>query len=54
MQREFAINNQEHLWPVVYTLLSMITRYWKIGKANSVVWDEVSHPPVCQAWPRVS
>ena len=30
------------IWTVVYTLLSMITRFWQIGAANYVVWDEVS------------
>jgi hypothetical protein len=40
-QKEFAFNNQDHLWAAFYTLLSMITRYWKIGKSPSVVWDEV-------------
>ena len=32
----------EWVWTGVYTLLSMITRFWRIGEANYVVWDEVS------------
>ena len=32
----------EWVWTAVYTLLSMLTRYWRIGAANYVVWDEVS------------
>ncbi|CED82274.1 glycosyltransferase family 39 protein [Phaffia rhodozyma] len=38
--KEFIENNSEHLIPLGYLILSMITRYWKIGKSNSVVWDE--------------
>nr|XP_031858200.1 uncharacterized protein CI109_006343 [Kwoniella shandongensis]KAA5525272.1 hypothetical protein CI109_006343 [Kwoniella shandongensis] len=34
------IENEEWIWTAVYTLLSMITRYWRIGAANYVVWDE--------------
>lgn len=32
--------HEELIWTGVYTLLSMITRYWRIGAANFVVWDE--------------
>ena len=30
------------IWAVIYTGLSMLTRFWHIGAANYVVWDEVS------------
>lgn len=33
---------EDPIWAAIYTLLSMITRYWRIGAANYVVWDEVS------------
>jgi hypothetical protein len=36
------MEHEEWVWTGVYTLLSMITRYWRIGAANYVVWDEVS------------
>lgn len=39
------IEHDEWIWTGVYTLLSMITRYWRIGAANYVVWDEVSQSP---------
>lgn len=32
--------HEEWVWAGVYTLLSMITRFWRIGAANYVVWDE--------------
>ncbi|GMK59386.1 hypothetical protein CspeluHIS016_0704010 [Cutaneotrichosporon spelunceum] len=32
--------NEELVWTGAYTLLSMITRFWRIGAANYVVWDE--------------
>lgn len=34
--------NEEIVFTVFYTFLSMLTRYWRIGAANYVVWDEVS------------
>ncbi|KAK8847542.1 hypothetical protein IAR55_005400 [Kwoniella newhampshirensis] len=34
------IDNEEWIWTGIYTLLSIITRYWRIGAANYVVWDE--------------
>ncbi|KAG1782405.1 glycosyltransferase family 39 protein [Suillus placidus] len=37
---EFISQNLEHLPPVIYTLLSCWTRFHKIGRANTVVWDE--------------
>ncbi|KAG8968931.1 Protein O-mannosyltransferase 2 [Tulasnella sp. 419] len=37
---ELVQQNQEHIWPVIYTLLSCWTRFHDIGKANTVVWDE--------------
>ncbi|KAJ2374833.1 dolichyl-phosphate-mannose-protein mannosyltransferase, partial [Coemansia sp. RSA 2603] len=33
-------NNREMLNPIVLTLLSAMTRFYKIGRANHVVWDE--------------
>nr|ODN93643.1 dolichyl-phosphate-mannose-protein mannosyltransferase [Cryptococcus depauperatus CBS 7855] len=36
----FMIENEEWVWTGIYTLLSMLTRYWRIGAANYVVWDE--------------
>ncbi|KAF8998879.1 hypothetical protein BDZ89DRAFT_1147945 [Hymenopellis radicata] len=38
--REFLLQNLEHIPRIVYTLLSRYTRYHKIGWANVVVWDE--------------
>lgn len=32
---------EDWIWCAVYTALSMLTRYWNIGKADYVVWDEV-------------
>lgn len=40
LQRGIYQEHEEIVWTVVYTLLSMITRYWRIGAANYVVWDE--------------
>jgi dolichyl-phosphate-mannose-protein mannosyltransferase len=40
VQREFLLQNLEHLPPAIYTLLSCWTRFHKIGKAGVVVWDE--------------
>ncbi|KAH0583383.1 hypothetical protein H2248_009010 [Termitomyces sp. 'cryptogamus'] len=37
---EFIQQNLEHIPPIVYTLLSCWTRFYKIGKSNVVVWDE--------------
>ncbi|KAK4686851.1 hypothetical protein P7C73_g3267, partial [Tremellales sp. Uapishka_1] len=34
------VEHEEWVWTIIYTLLSMITRYWRIGAANYVVWDE--------------
>lgn len=42
--KEFVAYHEEWVWTAVYTLLAMFTRYWKIGWANYVVWDEVSTP----------
>ena len=39
-QREFFLQNLEHIPPIIYTLLSCWTRFHNIGKANVVVWDE--------------
>jgi dolichyl-phosphate-mannose-protein mannosyltransferase len=39
-QREFFEQNIEHIAPVIYTLLSCWTRFYRIGKADNVVWDE--------------
>ncbi|KAJ7677341.1 glycosyltransferase family 39 protein [Mycena rosella] len=39
-QKEFLLQNVEHIAPVVYTLLSCWTRFHKIGHSNTVVWDE--------------
>ncbi|ODN79524.1 hypothetical protein L202_03485 [Cryptococcus amylolentus CBS 6039] len=36
----FAIEHEEWVWAGIYTFLSMLTRYWRIGAANYVVWDE--------------
>ncbi|RXK40898.1 dolichyl-phosphate-mannose-protein mannosyltransferase [Tremella mesenterica] len=38
--RGVMVEYEEEIWTAVYTLLSMITRYWRIGAANYVVWDE--------------
>jgi dolichyl-phosphate-mannose-protein mannosyltransferase len=40
------------VWTAVYTLLAMFTRYWKIGWANYVVWDEVSSLTITTSDPR--
>jgi dolichyl-phosphate-mannose-protein mannosyltransferase len=40
-QRGLMVEHEEWIWTGVYTALSMITRYWQIGAANYVVWDEV-------------
>lgn len=47
-QKGFIAEHDEWVWTAVYTILSMITRFWRIGAANYVVWDEVSHyiPPL--------
>jgi dolichyl-phosphate-mannose-protein mannosyltransferase len=34
------VDHEEWVWTIIYTLLSMITRFWRIGAANYVVWDE--------------
>lgn len=41
-QKGLIIENEEWVWTALYTVLSMITRFWRIGAANYVVWDEVS------------
>ena len=33
---------EDPIWALIYTILAMITRFWRIGAANYVVWDEVS------------
>ncbi|KAG6899453.1 hypothetical protein C0993_010235 [Termitomyces sp. T159_Od127] len=38
--REFIQQNLEHVSPIVYTLFSCWSRFYKIGKSNVVVWDE--------------
>lgn len=40
-QKGFLVEHEEWVWSIAYTLLSMLTRYWRIGAANFVVWDEV-------------
>ena len=40
LQREFLLQNLEHIPPLIYTLLSCWTRFYKIGKSDVVVWDE--------------
>lgn len=40
--KEWVVYHEEWVWTGVYTLLAMLTRYWKIGWADYVVWDEVS------------
>lgn len=37
---EFVQQNLEHIPPIIYTLLSCWTRFYGIGRANYVVWDE--------------
>jgi dolichyl-phosphate-mannose-protein mannosyltransferase len=39
-QTELAKSNRHHLPLVVYTILSIITRLYRIGKSNTVIWDE--------------
>lgn len=36
----FYVEWEEWIWTGVYTFLSMLTRFWRIGAANYVVWDE--------------
>lgn len=45
-QKGYVAEHDEWVWTAVYTILSMLTRFWRIGAANYVVWDEVSpfHP----------
>lgn len=38
--QQHLVYHEEIVWTVVYTLLAMFTRYYKIGIANYVVWDE--------------
>ncbi|KAJ9109270.1 hypothetical protein QFC21_000599 [Naganishia friedmannii] len=38
--KEWIVYHEEWVWTGVYTLLAMLTRYWKIGWADYVVWDE--------------
>ncbi|KAK7032963.1 glycosyltransferase family 39 protein [Favolaschia claudopus] len=38
--KEFFLQNVEHVIPVIYTLLSCWTRFHRIGRSNTVVWDE--------------
>ena len=45
-QRGFLFEHEEWIWAAIYTSLSMITRFWRIGEANYVVWDEASFSPV--------
>lgn len=40
LQKEFLLQNLEHVPAVIYTLLSCWTRFHNIGKSNVVVWDE--------------
>lgn len=42
LQQGIYAEYEEWIWAAVYTILSMITRFWRIGAANYVVWDEVS------------
>lgn len=44
-QKGQVVEHEEWVWTAVYTILSMLTRFWRIGAANYVVWDEVSHLP---------
>lgn len=39
-QKGIVLEHEEWVWAGAYTLLSMITRFWRIGAANYVVWDE--------------
>jgi dolichyl-phosphate-mannose--protein O-mannosyl transferase len=39
-QKEFIMQNLEHVPAVIYTLLSCWTRFHDIGKSKVVVWDE--------------
>lgn len=41
VQRGIMVEFDDVIWAVVYTTLAMITRFWRIGAANYVVWDEV-------------
>lgn len=40
-KRGLMVEHEEWIWTGIYTLLSVITRFWRIGAANYVVWDEV-------------
>jgi dolichyl-phosphate-mannose-protein mannosyltransferase len=42
VQWDFVWQNTEHIPPLIYTLLSCFTRFYKIGLSDVVVWDEVS------------
>jgi dolichyl-phosphate-mannose-protein mannosyltransferase len=50
--KESVVYHEEWVWTAVYTLLAMFTRYWKIGWANYVVWDEVSSLTITTSDPR--
>ncbi|KAL1405495.1 Dolichyl-phosphate-mannose--protein mannosyltransferase 2 [Vanrija albida] len=38
--RGFYAEYEDWIWAGIYTVLSMLTRFWRIGAANFVVWDE--------------
>ncbi|KAI9295105.1 PMT-domain-containing protein [Neoconidiobolus thromboides FSU 785] len=38
---QFYIKNKLNIWLTILTLLSMFTRYYRIGAANKPIWDEV-------------
>jgi dolichyl-phosphate-mannose-protein mannosyltransferase len=39
-QQGVMVEFDEVIWAVVYTVLAMVTRFWRIGAAGYVVWDE--------------
>lgn len=40
-QVDFCRENYDIIWLCIYTALSLFTRLYRIGRSNTVVWDEV-------------
>lgn len=43
-QVDFCRENYDIIWLCIYTVLSLFTRLYRIGRSNTVVWDEVRYP----------
>lgn len=41
-QWDFVVDNRDLVPLIGYTMLALFTRLYKIGRADTVVWDEVS------------